>query len=254
MQLAKHWLRRVLISIMEIVDNIPIKLESDKVLEKLRPGNKDKQIEKMLQELVEVVISVARPKALYTVSYVANKNGDSLEIDGIKFTSRVLRANLDKVERVFPYIATCGTEPDAVSLPPGDLLRAFCLDTIKTMVLGMAISYLSEYIERKYALGQISHMNPGSLEDWPLTQQKELFSLLGDVDGLIGVRLNESYVMQPMKSTSGIYFPTEIRFESCQLCPREKCIGRRAPYDPDLIRKYLGEDAVKQQFSIREMT
>jgi len=86
-------------------------------------------------------------------------------------------------------------------------------------------------------------MNPGSLESWPITQQKELFSLFGNVEELIGVKLTDSCVMFPLKSVSGIYFPTEINFESCQLCPREKCIGRRTPYDPELAKKYR-EDTV----------
>ena len=229
---------------MEILDNIPVNLEREKIIEILRFDRRSKQIVEMVQELIDVVVSTARPKAVYKVSYVDNKNGDSLDIDGITFSSRVLCANLNKVERVFPYIATCGTELDGVPLPSGDVLRSFCLDTIKTMVLGIAVNYLADYVKQKYMLGQMSHMNPGSLEDWPITQQRELFSLFGDVEGLIGVRLTQNYVMRPLRSSSGIYFPTEIRFESCQLCPRENCIGRRAPYDSDLVRKYLGEDAV----------
>jgi len=184
-------------------------------------------------------LTTARPKALYTVSYVNSKNGDSIEIDGMKFTSRVLRANLDQVERVFPYVVTYGREIGEATLPSGDMLKAFCLDTIKGMILATAIGYLSDYIKRKYALGQMSHMNPGSLEDWPLTQQRELFSIFGNVEELIDVRLTKDYLMYPLKSVSGIYFPTEITFESCQLCPRENCIGRRAKYDPHLVREYL---------------
>ena len=59
-----------------------------------------------------------------------------------------------------------------------------------------------------------------------------------DVEKLIGVRLTDSFLMVPMKSISGILFPTEVRFESCQLCPRKDCPGRRAPYDQALWSKY----------------
>ena len=55
---------------------------------------------------------------------------------------------------------------------------------------------------------------------------------------LIGVTLSESFLMIPIKSVSGILFPKEIRFESCQLCPREKCAGRRAPYEESLWQEY----------------
>jgi hypothetical protein len=82
-------------------------------------------------------------------------------------------------------------------------------------------------------------MNPGSLENWPISEQKPLFSLFGDVEKLIGVRLSDSFLMFPIKSVSGIYFPTESSFASCQLCPREKCPNRRAKYDPELKEKYM---------------
>ena len=99
-------------------------------------------------------------------------------------------------------------------------------------------TYLEDYLARKYALGQMSRMSPGELEDWPVTQQIELFSLFGNAEDLIGVRLTEKFLMVPLKSVSGIYFPTEIKFESCQLCPRERCISRMAPYSPELVKHY----------------
>ena len=55
---------------------------------------------------------------------------------------------------------------------------------------------------------------------------------------IIGVNLTDSFLMIPRKSISGIYFPTEIKFYSCQLCPRERCIGRKAPYDSKLAKNY----------------
>ena len=81
-------------------------------------------------------------------------------------------------------------------------------------------------------------MSPGSLEDWPIEQQAPLFEMLGDVEDLIGVKLNDSLLMLPAKSISGIYFPTEVSFFSCQLCPRERCESRKATYDPKLAEEY----------------
>jgi predicted transcriptional regulator len=80
-------------------------------------------------------------------------------------------------------------------------------------------------------------MAPGSLEDWPIEEQKPLFVILGDVETSIGVRLTENLVMVPTKSISGIYFPTEISFYSCQLCPRKDCISRKAAFDQKLARE-----------------
>jgi predicted transcriptional regulator len=59
--------------------------------------------------------------------------------------------------------------------------------------------------------------------------------MLGDTQAAIGVELLSSLLMQPTKTVSGIVFPTEETFASCQLCPRQGCPNRRAPYDPDLF-------------------
>ena len=77
-------------------------------------------------------------------------------------------------------------------------------------------------------------MSPGSLADWPLQEQRQLFTILGNTWDTVGVRLTDSLLMVPIKSVSGIRFPTESSFESCQLCPRAQCPGRRAPYDAGL--------------------
>jgi len=228
---------------MEVLDKIPVELDIKTVLKRMRIRGKNEDIEKGLRELIDMARPVARPKAVYEVSYVENKNKDSLDIGGVRFTSHVLRINLDKVERVFPYVVTCGRELDEIDIPSGEFLKSYLMDQIKEAVLISARKYLDDYLRKKYALGQMSRISPGAgrTTDWPLKQQKELFSIFGNVEDLIGVRLTESLLMVPVKSVSGIYFPTEIRFESCQLCPREKCIGRRALYDLDLVRKYRGE-------------
>jgi len=223
---------------MEVLDNIPVDLDQQAVLQQLRLRKRSVSVEKIVQDLLELVRPIARPKAVYQVAYVDNKRENSLRIGGVEFTSRVLRINLDKVERAFPYVATCGTELDQIAVPSSDLLKYYCLDTIKVMILRMARSYLKDYLIRTYALGRISAMSPGRLEDWPVTQQEPLFCILGDVEKLIGVRLTDTYMMQPLKSVSGIYFPIEVTFESCQLCPRAVCSWRRAPYDPGLVEKY----------------
>jgi hypothetical protein len=191
--------------------------------------------------LIDVVQPLIHPKAIYDVCYIDRKGRDSVEIGGTRFTSRVLRVNLDKAERVFPYVATCGTEVESIDVPSDDIMRKFVLDAIKQIALGAAVRHLREHIDKQYRPGQMSAMSPGSLEDWPISEQKQLFSIFGDVEDLIGVRLTDTFLMLPLKSVSGIYFPTEVRFESCQLCPRERCPGRRAPYDEKLKEKYFSD-------------
>ncbi|MBN2003112.1 MAG: vitamin B12 dependent methionine synthase [Anaerolineae bacterium] len=185
------------------------------------------------------VVPLARPKALYRVAYVEARNEDDVTVNGVTFTSRVLRVNLEAVHRVFAYIATCGMELDAWAAAFDDMLFSFWADGIKQAALTSARQALLEHLNEHYAPGHTTTMAPGSLPDWPLPQQRPLFDLLGDVQATMGVQLSDSYLMTPNKTISGLRFPTESNFESCQLCPRGNCPGRRAEYDATLYdRKY----------------
>jgi hypothetical protein len=176
---------------------------------------------------------------MYRVGYIESRGDDSIVIDGIRFSSRVLCVNLDRAHRVFAYLATCGRELYDWADSLDDPLVQFWSNAIQQRALRAATRALTADINERYQPGRTSAMAPGSLGEWPLAEQRPLFALLGDTVRATGVRLTESLLMVPTKSVSGIRFPTEERFESCQLCPRVDCPGRRAPYDEGLYdRKY----------------
>jgi hypothetical protein len=189
-----------------------------------------------VQELLQAALPLVRPKALFKISFIGRRTDSTIQIDETLFTSRVLSRNLKEVERVFPYVATCGNELEALESGITDLFARFCLDTLKELALLAARDRLLEHLGAAYGVRELSSMNPGSGDArlWPISQQRPLFELLGDVEGAIGVRLTPSLLMVPNKSVSGILFPTEVRFESCQLCTREGCPRRRAPYSGEL--------------------
>lgn len=192
-----------------------------------------------LERLVEQARVVARPKALYRVGFVEPDGDYRVVVDGVVLTSRVLRVNLDGVYRVFAYAATCGRELEEWSKSLAGALERYWADAIEMMALESALQAMDEHIDEHHRPGPISSISPGSLEDWPLQQQRPLFELLGNTEDTIGVRLLNSLLMLPAKSVTGIRFPTEEGFESCRLCPRERCPGRHVPYDKDLYdRKY----------------
>jgi len=222
---------------MEILDDIPMHLDINEVSKKLHLDKK-KGYSNTARELVELASSVIRPKVIYEVSYVGSKNEDAVDIGNVKFTSHVLRVNLDKIGKVFPYIVTIGKELEDNAASFDNLLKAYCLDEIGNMLVELGMEYLEDYLKRRYKLEQLSNISPGSLEDWPITQQKQLFSIFGNVEDLIGVKLTDSSLMIPKKSVSGIFFPTHVKFYSCQLCPRENCKERAAPYDKNLAESY----------------
>jgi hypothetical protein len=197
----------------------------------------DSEAEADLHRMVEAAQSLARPKAVYKLAFIDAKEDQAVVLDGIRFTSRVLRVNLDTAQRVFAYVATSGRELETWADAQEDFLARFWADAINQAVLGAALKSFREYLTAQFAVSQLSAMNPGSLADWPLREQRPLFGLLGDVQAAIGVTLTPSLLMTPTKSVSGILFPSEETFASCQLCPREACPNRRAAYDPELFAK-----------------
>jgi len=226
---------------MEVLNKIPVKFDLEKVLKDLKVSARIQanQIE-LVKKLIEIAIALISPKAVYKVAYVENKTDTTVDINGAQFKSRVLRKNLDKVERVFLYIATIGKKLEDKAASTKDLLEQYYLEEIANLTLDYTIEYLEKYLKTKYRIRQLSTMEPGSLKDWPITQQKELFSIFGNTQKIIGVSLTDSFLMIPRKSVSGIFFPTEIKFYTCQLCPRKGCTQRKAPYDPKIAQSYKG--------------
>ena len=221
---------------MPIIDNIKVSVSPDQLRKRLHM-EKDNDFSG-LQPIIDVAVKLINPRALYDVHYIEEKKEDAVIVTGRQLKSRVLRKNLDQVERVFPFVITLGPELGEKQAAGSDLLENFYLDTIGNAALNSARKHLERHLKSQFALEKISFMAPGSLADWPIEEQAPLFKLLGDVETAIGVKLTDSLLMLPAKSISGIYFPTEASFFSCQLCPRERCESRKAKYSPKLAEAY----------------
>jgi len=219
-----------------LISSIPFHLDLEKTAEKFRISPESKEFH-TLEDMLEKAQEVGIPKALYRVGYIDKRIEESIFINGTEFKSRVLRVNLEDADRVFLYVITCGMEIEEWSKSYNDPFFAYIVDYIKESVLGCAVSFFFNYIRKTYKLSKFSKMAPGSLKDWPIEQQRQLFDTIGDVEKAAGVILKESFLMVPSKSVSGIIFPTEVSFESCILCPREKCPSRRASYNSTLYNE-----------------
>lgn len=220
-----------------IILHLPFELSEEQLLRMLRLKEGHSYRSRIL-ELAEEARNIAKPKVIYKHAYVDSSDEHNVIIDGIKFKSRILSVNLENIHRVFPFVVTSGVELEAWGKGITDMFENFCADTIQEIILESASENFKTILDEEFGLTSASNMNPGSLPDWPITEQKPLFQLLGQVKEQIGVELTESFLLLPVKSISGIRFPKEGTFENCQLCPREKCPGRKSPYDPELKAKY----------------
>jgi len=221
---------------MPILDNIQIKLDFEAVRTRLHL-KRDNDL-KNLHTLVDAAHHMIEPRVLYEVKYIEEKLDNGVVVDGRHLLSDVLRKNLDQVERVFPFVITIGNKFGENLDTCDDILDKFFLDTIGNVALTQVRKALNDHLKQKYALEKTAFMAPGSLPNWPIEQQKPLFDLFGDVQAAIGVKLTDSLLMLPAKSVSGIYFPTETSFFSCQLCPRKRCDSRKAKYNEKKAKEF----------------
>ena len=228
---------------MEIIEHIPFSLDPDDVARRLR-FNSARAGFSSPDELIELAGTLASLRAVYDISYVGAKDTQTVKIAGVVFRSGVLRHNLDQAQKVFPYIITVGPELEKAAASSGDLLRQYYLEEMANIILESGASWLADQLKDRWGFPSLSNMSPGSLEDWPITEQPKLFSLFGDTERVIGVNLTDSLLMVPRKSISGIFFPSEEGFISCRLCPREVCPSRKAAYDEGLAAEYKGRNSL----------
>ncbi len=219
-----------------ILKQIPFVLDVDNYIKKLRLGERVKYIERA-KALAFEAQEIGRPKAFSRPVYIEEKGDGVIVIDGITFSSSLFNANLQDVFRVFPFVATCGTELEGWSKTKTSTLEQLWADILKQEALKVAIKALTDHLCNNFGLQKIGQMNPGSLPSWPLTEQIPLFQLLDKAEEAIGVVLTGGLAMYPVKSVSGFLFPSATEFKNCQLCQRQGCPGRRIPYEASLLKQ-----------------
>lgn len=199
------------------------------------PDDPDDVDTKKALEMLDEAIKCARPKFEYCLAAIEEKGENFVVVEGRKIISLLVRQNLDKVHRVILYVATCGTEVEHWSKKYTDMLEAFWADEIKKLLLLKSYEALKETVKKKYfAVSDMSHMSPGSLPQWPISEQEGLLALIGNVKEDVGVVLTDSFLMVPFNSVSGFFFSSETHYENCQLCPMPNCPNRRTKYINDV--------------------
>lgn len=218
-----------------IILSVPVKRDEQQLLRMLRmKADREDENYQCVANLLDEAERVVRPKYAFSVASVDKMDDQSVVIDGYRIESALVRKNLDQTHRVVLYIATCGQEIESWSTQISDPVERFWADEIKKHFLSQCALIMRNHIKDTYfQKTDLSHMSPGSLPEWPLTQQKILFSLMRSAADQIGVTLTESCLMLPSKSISGFYFSSAVHFENCKLCPMPNCPSRRAVYTAD---------------------
>jgi hypothetical protein len=216
-----------------VLDSIPFCLDPEDMLSKLRIRSHTPQ-EKRFKDMLAEARIIARPKAQYRVTEIQRYSNGSICLEGISIRSHVLHNYLQRTNVAFAFVATCGTELANWSASVSGLLNQYWAETIMEIALSTARLSLKRHIAENLA-PKTTSMQPGIVKDWPLTEQKALFNILGDTIETIGVELTVDCMMIPIKTVSGIRFPTPEHIESCSLCSYKNCNNRKIHFDHDLF-------------------
>lgn len=215
-----------------LMKDIPIEVGKEELFRVLKmPKDTEPEDIARILEMMQDCQKIANPKAVYGVAAIEEKGNDYVVIQGRKIVSPLVRKNLEQVNRVIPFVVTCGTEAEEWSHQFTDILESYWADEIKLILLGRIRKVLADTVKEKYfPNSDMSAMSPGSLVEWPLTEQKNLFALIGEVQETVGVELTDSCLMLPSKSGSGFFFSAASHYENCALCPILDCPNRRAEF------------------------
>ena len=189
--------------------------------------------EEELLDMLSEAEEIGRPLVLFAVAPVEKVSREKVLVMGSPVDTPLAARKLSENGRCFPYIASCGAELEKWSLQfRGDPLSEFWADEIKKALLRCVLGEFFAHLKEHYHTGgHLAALNPGSLKEWPISGQAQLFDVLGGRDfgrEAIGVTYNDSFLMEPTKSVSGIAFESGSFYENCQYCPLDKCPNRRA--------------------------
>jgi len=213
------------------IHDITLELDPVDAVKRLRLG-RTRDPEARVRPFISRILELAEPLALYAPHPVGERGDDWVEVGGVRLHSGVLARHTRGAASVFPYVVTLGPRVEEAISSTTDLLEQYCLHEVANLALARARDEVRRRVGEACGLPKLYSLAPGSLPDWPITEQRALFALLGDVGGLLGVRLSEAFLMLPRKSLSGLIFPSDHPFVSCRLCDSRDCPGRQVAYDP----------------------
>jgi hypothetical protein len=228
---------------VEILADLQIDIEEPEVLR--RVGYKGKAPQERMAETVRKALKLghqlAKPMALYAWFAIEDMDEKGLVLkDGTCFNIGSRGKLWWGAEYVAAALCTIGAELEQLTselFTKGEPLLAWMLDGVGSVAIDSLETQLQQLIcQKANQSGMIvgPKLHPGSRE-WPLEEQRVLFGLLPAEK--IGVRLTESCMMMPRKSTSFCSgagheqlwrgLASEKVTNPCQLCHMLNCLYRR---------------------------
>ena len=187
-----------------------------------------------LKAMADALVDTMRPIAIYGMEPIMSLEGDRVYLEASCLNGPILTENLKQVDRIFPFIVSCGEEADRWISSYSDYTETILAHELVHRSLYLIMDRLAVQIRKAFNISTISIMNPGSLPGWDISEQDIILEMLSPVPGQRGISISEKHIISPAISLSGIIYESEEEFLNCMLCSREDCPLRRRPFDGEL--------------------
>jgi len=184
------------------------------------PNSPAEEMQAIVESLLERFRPVCHPQFHYIESTV-----EGLSPKGI------IMKGLSGAEKYILFIATAGiefqNEINKIS-EEGDIVKVYAADLIGSEIAEATVRECMKAITADYPGEGVSNSYSPGYCGWVLSDQREIFSRFkGET---CGVNLNDSCLMYPIKSVSGIISvgaKVEKREYGCAICGRKDCYKNR---------------------------
>lgn len=191
------------------------------------------QFIEIIDTTLELLTSICKPRIGYQIYEGNFTNKGSIEINNIQLKAgRNIIKYFSKATQFVVFIVTAGIEFDNYMKKlrfENDTVTEFIADAIGSEIAQAGIRNLSKDINAIAQQTGLKISNPYSPGycNWDLSEQQTLFSLLPAEP--CGVRLNDSSLMYPVKSVSGVIgigFDLAKMPHKCNVCNMKNCSKR----------------------------
>lgn len=226
-----------------IMENFQKSVETEKVLRLLGAKQGQRVSPASLRRvdlLTEEIGVMLKPQLSYRILELSQVNRSGIQlVDGTCFKSPKLARALADAQAICCFMATVGPAVDAEIqrlMQRRRYANAYVLDAIGSTSAENVVEQFYQRMARRQKdknAGVTLRFSPGYC-DWPIQQQRPLFKLFDDMD-TPDVALNESCLMSPRKSVSGLFglLPPGVNganptYNPCDTCNKRDCIARRS--------------------------
>jgi hypothetical protein len=211
-------------------------INRDEIYVNLGYGGQTPEIQfvEMVDQILEQVGGFCVPRAGYIITEGAITDNNHIEINSVRVkTGTVINKYLAGSTHFAVFVVTAGAAFDHYSeqlRTNGDVVTEYLAYSVGSEIAEATVRFITERIEedaRNLGLHASHTYSPGYCS-WHVREQENLFKLFPEKP--CGVTLNESNLMHPIKSVSGLIgLGKDIAWTpyACEICGMTTCFKRK---------------------------